>query len=108
MPGNGTTASTVRRRPYGAMRELSAQVRRQWQRVTLGTPRRLERTPGCSSGWKIWSFGKARFRQIGSDEGVHQEMSLVRMTQARSAGPGACPAGRVWAPASGTGETGRW
>ena len=61
MPGNGTTASAARRRPHGAMRELSAQARRQWQRVTLDTP---PRRYGADARLQFWLedlvFGKAR------------------------------------------------
>lgn len=40
MPANGSTADTAGRPPYGAMRKLSTQERREWQQATLATPPR--------------------------------------------------------------------
>ena len=38
MPANGQTADTAGRPPYGTMRKLSTQERREWQQATLATP----------------------------------------------------------------------
>ena len=61
MPAHSTGTGPIGRQPYGAMRELGPDERRQWQQTTLATP---PRPYGWEARLQFWLedlvFGKAR------------------------------------------------